>query len=73
MESEGFTVKNPRETIKQAYQIELFSEKYVWLKAFFNRNMTTHIYNEELVKEFVKKISQVYLDKLTILYKKLME
>jgi len=73
LESQGFIVKSPREAIKQAYQIELINDGHVWLEALSKRNLTTHTYNEELVKELVKRITQVYLDEFTILYEKLME
>ena len=73
LESQGFIVKSPREAIKQAYQIESINDGHVWLEALSKRNLTTHTYNEELVKELVKRITQVYLDEFTILYEKLME
>jgi len=73
LESQGFIVKSPREAIKQAYQIELINDGHIWLEALDKRNLTTHTYNEELVKELVKEITQVYLSEFTILYEKLME
>lgn len=73
LESQGFIVKSPREAIKQAYQIELINDGHIWLEALGKRNLTTHTYNEELVKELVKEITDVYLNEFTILYEKLME
>lgn len=73
LESQGFIVKSPREAIKQAYQIELINDGHIWLEALGKRNLTTHTYNEELLKELVKEITDVYLNEFTILYEKLME
>lgn len=46
-EAQSSLVKTPRETIKQAFQIELVSDGETRLQAYEARNMTTHIYDEE--------------------------
>jgi nucleotidyltransferase substrate binding protein (TIGR01987 family) len=60
LESEGFFVKSPRETIKQAFQIEIISEGELWLDALEDRNLTKHIYDETTANKVIDKIRNKY-------------
>lgn len=71
LESEGYIVKSPRETIKQAFQIELINDGHIWMEALTIRNLTTHIYDEKLVKKLVNDIINVYFPELKLLHDKL--
>lgn len=73
LESQGFIVKSPRETIKQAFQIGLIDDGHSWLEALNKRNLTTHIYDKVFAEKFVQEIKQVYFPLFKILYKKLLE
>lgn len=73
LEAEGFIVKSPRGTIKQAYQIDLINDGHIWLDALSKRNLTTHTYNEKMAKKLVEKITDTYLPEISILYEKLLE
>ena len=42
LEKDGFIVKSPRETIKQAFQNDLINDGHIWIEALANRNLTTH-------------------------------
>ena len=58
LESQGFAVKTPRETLKQAFQIDLIEDGHGWMKALDDRNLTTHTYDEKTsrkVEELIKK------------------
>ena len=57
LESEGYIVKSPRETVKQAFQIGL--------------NLTTHTYDEELAIKMTSEILDAYLPELDKMYEKL--
>ncbi|KIO63427.1 hypothetical protein B4064_3258 [Caldibacillus thermoamylovorans] len=46
LEAQGYIVKSPRETIKQAYQMEVIDDGHVWIEALSSRNLTTHTYDE---------------------------
>ena len=46
LESQGFQVKTPRETLKQAYQIDLIKDGQLWMQALEDRNLTSHTYDE---------------------------
>lgn len=71
LESQGFIVKSPRETIKQAFQIGIIEDGHLWMDALAKRNLTTHTYDEEFADKFVKEIQQVYFPIFQTLYEKL--
>lgn len=73
LEAQGYVVKSPREAIKQAYQIDLIDDGHVWMDALSKRNLMTHTYDEQMAKEFVDEIANVFLPQLKILYEKLQE
>ncbi|MDM8127702.1 nucleotidyltransferase substrate binding protein [Paraclostridium benzoelyticum] len=71
LESEGYMVKSPIETVKQAFQIGLIDNGHIWIDALSNRNLTTHTYDEELAEKMTKEILMAYLPELDSMYKKL--
>lgn len=71
LESEGYMVKSPRETVKQAFQIGLIDNGHIWIDALSNRNLTTHTYDEELASKMTSEILNAYLPELDKLYNKL--
>lgn len=71
LESQGYDVKSPRETIKQAFQIGLIEEGHPWMDALSKRNLTTHTYDEALAIKFVGEIIEVYVPIFKSLYVKL--
>ena len=73
LESEGYMVKSPRETVKQAFQIGLIDNGHIWIDALSNRNLTTHTYDEELATKMTSEILNAYLPELDKLYNKLSE
>ncbi|MGI6308228.1 MAG: nucleotidyltransferase substrate binding protein [Dethiobacteria bacterium] len=73
LEAQMLSVKSPRETIKQAYQIGLIDDGHIWIDALSDRNLTVHTYDEKLAEKMVKDIVQIYFPKLKKLYEKLVE
>jgi nucleotidyltransferase substrate binding protein (TIGR01987 family) len=71
LEAQEFSVKSPRETIKQAYQIGLIKDGHIWIDALSDRNLTVHTYDEALAKKMVQDIMNIYFPKLKELYHKL--
>ena len=71
LESEGYIVKSPRETVKQAFQIGLIDNGHVWIDALSNRNLTTHTYDEELANKMTSEILNDHLPELEKMYDKL--
>lgn len=73
LESEGYMVKSPRETVKQAFQIGLIDNGHTWIDALSNRNLTTHTYDEELAEKMIKEILRTYLPELDNMHNRLSE
>lgn len=71
LESEGFNIKSPRESIKQAYQIELISDGKVWLDALEKRNLSAHTYDEHILDELRELIRHRYYPVMESLQQKL--
>ena len=72
LEAEGYIVKNPRETIKQAFQVGIIENGHVWIDALSNRNLTTHTYDEELANKMTQEIIKLYLPELEKMHEKLL-
>lgn len=73
LEAQEISVKSPRETIKQAYQIDLIDDGHVWIDALSDRNLTVHTYDEDMAKKMVNDIIKVYFPELKKLYDKLVK
>lgn len=59
-ESEGFSIKSPREAIKQAFQMGLIQKAHDWMDALEDRNLTVHTYNSEIALAVEEKIRKKY-------------
>lgn len=73
LEAQGFIVKSPRETVKQAFQIGIIEEGHIWMDALSKRNLTTHTYDEAFAEKLVGEIKQLYFPIFKSLYDKLSE
>lgn len=71
LESDGFIVKSPRETIKQAFQNDLINDGHIWIEALSNRNLTTHTYDSEVANKIVIEIVSKYFPEIKIMHDKL--
>ncbi len=68
LESMGFVdINSPRASIKKAFEIQLIENGHVWLKALEDRNLTTHAYDEETIKQIVDLIRCDYYPLLNAL------
>lgn len=72
LESKGIIVQSPKEAIKQAFQMGLLNDGYVWIDALSNRNLTVHTYNGDLADKLVITIVEVYFPEIEKLYNKLL-
>jgi nucleotidyltransferase substrate binding protein (TIGR01987 family) len=68
LETEGFTVISPRDTLKQAFQAGYIEDGHAWLDALQDRNLTAHTYDEATAKAVEKQIRQSYYPLLAKLY-----
>ncbi len=71
LESQGFEVKSPKATIKQAIQIEMLDKPHYWMDALDDRNLTSHTYDEATASEMEDKIRNEYYSILESLYERL--
>ncbi|USR92246.1 nucleotidyltransferase substrate binding protein [Phormidium yuhuli AB48] len=67
-ELEGFTVKTPRETLKQAFQAEIISDGHQWIEALQDRNLMAHTYNEKTAIAVEERIRHQYFPLLKHLH-----
>jgi len=63
-----YKVLSPRETVKQAFAIELIDNGEVWISMIEDRNLTSHAYDETKADEIVNKIDKIYFNELQIFY-----
>ena len=68
LESQGVRVDSPRETIKQAFQMNLIQNGHVWMDALENRNLTTHTYDEAISLKVEHLIKEKYFPLLQQVY-----
>ncbi|MGL5034570.1 MAG: nucleotidyltransferase substrate binding protein [Microcystaceae cyanobacterium] len=64
----GFTVKTPREVLKQAFQSGIITDGQDWIQALQDRNLTAHTYNEKTAIAVEKSIREIYFILLTDFY-----
>lgn len=57
---EGFEVRSPRETIRQAFQSGYIMNGEDWLQALADRNLITHIYDDEIIIRVLSDIFERY-------------
>jgi nucleotidyltransferase substrate binding protein (TIGR01987 family) len=68
LEAQGFDVKTPRQTIQQAFQIEMINNGHVWIDALEKRNLLAHTYSEENANQAEFLIKEKYYYFLKELY-----
>lgn len=68
LEEEGFVVNSPKEAIKQAFQSDIIKDGHSWTDALNDRNLTTHIYEEETAVIVTEKIKENCFPLLKNLY-----
>lgn len=64
---EGIEAKTPKETLSRAFQAGWIDEEELWLRMLKDRNLTSHMYSEELadqiymdIQEFVPELIRIY-------------
>ena len=68
IEAEGEIVKSPRETLKKAYLLKIITAGNVWLDALEDRNLSTHVYDEDQINEIIDRIKNIYSKEIQALY-----
>lgn len=60
LELEGFLLRSPRETIRQGFQSGYITNAEDWLQALADRNLTVHIYDDEVINRVLQDIFERY-------------
>jgi len=60
LESLGFEINSPRQSIKQAFQSGLITDGHLWIEALTDRNLTVHTYDENKAKQVELSIRESY-------------
>src|SRR3989338_1436819 len=71
LEDQGKVLHSPKDILKQDFQDELIVEGALWLKALEDRNLSTHLYDEETANKLDQAIRERYLPQLKALYEHL--
>ncbi|KMT22921.1 nucleotidyltransferase substrate binding protein [Clostridium cylindrosporum] len=65
LENEGIEeAKSPRSTFREGFKYGLISDGELWIDMLKDRNLTSHVYDEELVEIIYKKIIDKYFCEL---------
>ncbi len=51
LEAQGYDIKTPRETLQQAFQLQIIADGHRWIEALEKRNLMAHTYNENTARE----------------------
>ncbi len=70
LESKGVEVRYPRDVLKEAYAGGLIDNEEIWLSMLNDRNMTSHVYDEEIADQIYVRI-KTYVPVLMSVMKKL--
>ena len=54
-------INSPKAVIRQAYAFGMIKDEQSWLALQTDRNMTSHVYDEETAKEIFERIENTYL------------
>lgn len=57
---EGFLLRSPHETIRQGFQSGYITNAEDWLQALADRNLTVHIYDDEIIVRVLRDIYEHY-------------
>jgi len=67
----GIEVRTPRNSLKEAFRINLFDDEEIFLDMLADRNLTSHIYDKETSEEIFDRIKAVYIPAIEKVLKKL--
>jgi nucleotidyltransferase substrate binding protein (TIGR01987 family) len=69
--NQGFSdLNSPKSVLKQAFEYELVSDGEAWIEILNDRNLTSHIYNEETATEIFNRIRTKHITYFLELIKK---
>jgi len=71
LQYEGFDCQSPRSCIKEAFKRDIIVDSELFLDMLQDRNLSSHVYNEQTSIEIFERIRRQYAEKLNWADKKL--
>ena len=62
LEEEGVSCQSPRSCLKAAFKIGWIKNEENWLSILKARNMTSHIYNEDMAMDLYEEVKKKYFE-----------
>lgn len=66
-------VNSPKAVMREAYAQRMIVDEAIWLQMISDRNLTSHVYKEELADEIAVRISKQYIPVFEQLYLRLIK
>ena len=60
LQKEGIIANSPKSVIKEAFKQGMITNEKLWLQILEDRNMSVHIYSEDLSRDIFKRIKTKY-------------
>lgn len=71
---QGFVdINSPKSVMKEAFSYGLITDDKIWIQLLNDRNLTSHIYKEEIADEICERIIKTYFQEFKALSKRLKE
>jgi nucleotidyltransferase substrate binding protein (TIGR01987 family) len=68
---DGIECNSPRDCFKTAFQTGYINNEDLWLEMINDRNLTSHIYDEEQTRSVYRRIKKLYYNEFKLLSEKL--
>ncbi len=71
LDAQGIDAKSPRETIKEAFAMQIIADGHVWIEMLEKRNELSHTYNFEVAAKAQSVINEDYFPAINQVYESL--
>lgn len=69
LENEGIQeAKSPKSTFREAFKIGIIEDGEVWIDMLNDRNLTSHVYDEDVAFDIYGKIISIYFEQMNNMY-----
>lgn len=58
--SNGISINGSRDSIREAFKLQLIDDAHIWLDMLTSRILTSHTYNQSMINSLIEKIIQSY-------------
>lgn len=73
LEYQGIDIKTPRDSLKEAFRVEIIDDEEIFLDMLEDRNRTSHIYSKEVSEEIFNRIKLHYVKSIEKVLEELKE